>query len=83
MKIELELDDRYYQALRELLGEDLDLAVALSEMLKVLIISFGSDPEAFIRAHASDSTSEDKRAFEDRFKEVAKVIVRKAQKPDG
>lgn len=73
MKIEIELGEGIYQALGEM-WQGMDVAVAISEMLRALVLAFAAQPEEFMRAYGggSDATLEDRRKIEEKW--IPKVI---------
>lgn len=78
MKIEIELEDNFYHALREMIG-DVDIGVALSEMLKYLVMIYGSDPERFMETY-ENIESEEAKSLRSQMKGLTHLIFDKARK---
>lgn len=78
MKIEVEIEDKFYHALREIVG-DVDIGVAVSEMLKTVVVLYGSDPDRFMQAY-DDRESEAAKSLDSQIKGLIPRIVDKAKK---
>ena len=76
MKIELELDDRLYQVIKKMAPE-VDIEIALSELIKGVIIMLATHDEEFIRAHAGGS-KETQEIVDEQMRKILPKIIEKA-----
>jgi len=76
MKIELELDDRLYQVIKRMAPE-VDIEIALSELIRGVVIMLATHDEEFIRAHAGGS-KEAREIVDEQMRKVLPKIIEKA-----
>ncbi|GAJ14245.1 unnamed protein product [marine sediment metagenome] len=76
MKIELELDDRLYQVIKRMAPE-VDIEIALSELIRGVIIIMATHDEEFIRACVGGS-KEAKEILDGQLRKVLPKIIEKA-----
>lgn len=76
MKITIELDDGVYQAIKSM-SPGVDIEMALSEMLRGVVIIMATHPEEFMRAYLEDS-NEDKEIVAEHLRKLVPKVIEKA-----
>ncbi len=79
MKIEVEIEDKFYHRLSELLGDNIDIALAVSQILKHVVVLYGSDPGRFMQAY-EDRESGAAKSLDSQIKGLIPKIGKKEVK---
>ena len=76
MRIELELDESIHQAIKRM-APGVDIEIALSEMLRGLVVIMATHQEEFIRAYLEGS-KEDKEIIDEQMRKLVPNVIEKA-----
>lgn len=81
MKLEIELDEGIYQALQKL-APGMDIAIAIAEMIRVMILVIATHPEEYARAY-EEGSEEDRKIIQEEVDKLLPRIVEKARIKDN